>query len=124
MVSARLPFVQTYRGSRQLDALGDPSRRAIVAILSEGPAPVGILAARLPISRPAVSQHLSVLKAAGLVHDRAEGTRRVYSLDDAGLDEIRAFLAAFWRDDLRRFALHVAEVTDPEAGAAELEEPA
>jgi DNA-binding transcriptional ArsR family regulator len=110
--------VQTYRGSRQLDALGDPSRRAIVAILSEGPAPVGVLAARLPISRPAVSQHLAVLKGAGLVRDRAEGTRRVYSLDGAGLDEIRAFLAAFWQADLHRFSLHVAAMTDPEAPAS------
>ena len=115
--------MQTYRGSRQLDALGDPSRRAIVAILSEGPAPVGMLAARLPISRPAVSQHLRVLKAAGLVRDRAEGTRRVCSLDAAGLEEIRAFIAAFWQDDLHSFARYVAESTGPEAEAAESEEP-
>ncbi len=95
-----------------------------MAVLSEGPAPVGILAARLPISRPAVSQHLRVLKGAGLVRYRAEGTRRVYSLDDAGIDEIRAFLARFWQDDLRRFAVHVSELTDLEATAAESEERA
>jgi DNA-binding transcriptional ArsR family regulator len=109
--------VQTYQGAAQLDALGDPSRRAIVALLSEDPMPVGALAARLPISRPAVSQHLSVLKAAGLVRDRAEGTRRVYSLDDTGLGEIRAFLAAYWQDDLHDFARHAAEQARQAGGA-------
>lgn len=118
-VSCRLPFVHTYQGGLQFDALGDPSRRAIVALLSEGPAAVGVLAERLPISRPAVSQHLSVLKAAGLVRDRAEGTRRVYSLDGAGLGEIRAFLVAFWHDDLHRFAQHVADQSRQVADAAE-----
>lgn len=103
----------TYRGAPQLDALGDASRRAIVAELSTGAATVGRLADRLPISRPAVSQHLKVLKAAGLVRDRAEGTRRIYALDHAGVGQIRAFLDAFWRDDLQRFAAFV----DREAGA-------
>lgn len=92
-----------------MDALGDGTRRAIVALLAEGPTPVGVLAARLPVSRPAVSQHLAVLKAAGLVRDRADGTRRLYSLDDTGLVELRAFLARFWHDDLAHFASHVAE---------------
>lgn len=96
--------MQTYRGEAQLDALGDPSRRALVALLSGGPASVGSLADRMPISRPAVSQHLRVLKDAGLVRDRAEGTRRVYALDACGLADVRAFLAAHWRDDLARFA--------------------
>lgn len=109
----------TYQGGLQFDALGDPSRRSIVALLSEAPAAVGALAERLPISRPAVSQHLSVLKAAGLVRDRAEGTRRVYSLDDTGLGEIRAFLAAFWHDDLHRFAQHVADQSSQAADAVE-----
>ena len=68
-----------------LAAIGDPTRRAIFELLAEGPTPVGELAARLPVSRPAVSQHLRVLKAAGLVSDRAAGTRRVYRLDRDGV---------------------------------------
>ncbi len=103
-VSGNLPFVTTYQGGPQLDALGDASRRAIVVELSAGPATVGRLADRLPISRPAVSQHLKVLKSAGLVRDRAEGTRRIYALDREGVHQIRAFLEAFWRDDLQRYA--------------------
>jgi len=103
--------VVTYQGESQLEALGDASRRAIVALLSAGPAPVGLLAAQLPISRPAVSQHLSVLKTAGLVRDRAEGTRRVYSLDPGGVEQVRAFLDAFWGGDLKRFAAFVEQQT-------------
>lgn len=109
LVRGNLPFVPTYRGSLQLEALGDASRRAIVALLAERPSPVGELADRLPISRPAVSQHLRVLKAAGLVADRPDGTRRVYRLDPTGLADIRAFLDRFWRDDLDHFATHVAQ---------------
>lgn len=91
-----------------MDALGDPSRRAIVALLSsEGPSSVGLLAARLPISRPAVSQHLRVLKQARLVAYRPEGTRRIYALDDSGLADLRAFIDAFWRSGLDRFASFV-----------------
>lgn len=93
-----------------MDALGDPSRRAIIAVLSsEGPSSVGLLADRLPISRPAVSQHLRVLKHARLVADRPEGTRRIYALDDSGLTDLRAFIDAFWRSDLDRFAGFVEE---------------
>ncbi|MDN5854402.1 MAG: metalloregulator ArsR/SmtB family transcription factor [Actinomycetia bacterium] len=100
--------MQTYQGESQLDALGDPSRRAIVALLSsEGPSSVGLLAARLPISRPAVSQHLRVLKNANLVADRPDGTRRIYALDDTGLADLHAFIDAFWRSDLDRFARFV-----------------
>lgn len=102
--------MQTYRGERQLDALGDASRRRIVALLAQGAATVGALADQLPISRPAVSQHLRVLKDAGLVADRAEGTRRIYSLDAAGPAPLRAYLDAFWRADLDDFARHVDEV--------------
>lgn len=91
-----------------MDALGDPSRRAIVALLSsEGPSSVGLLATRLPISRPAVSQHLRILKQARLVVARPEGTRRIYALDDSGLADLRAFISAFWRSDLDRFASFV-----------------
>jgi DNA-binding transcriptional ArsR family regulator len=78
------------------DALGDPSRRAIFEQLAGGPLAVGELAARLPISRPAVSQHLRVLKEAGLVACRAEGTRRVYAIHTAGIARLRADLDRFW----------------------------
>lgn len=99
--------MNTYQGALQLDALGDGSRREILALLSTGSASVGELADRLPISRPAVSQHLRVLEGAGLVQHRASGTRHLYSLDDSGVSEIRAFLAAFWRRDLEEFAAFV-----------------
>lgn len=92
-----------------MDALGDPSRRAIVALLSQAPASVGLLAEQLPISRPAVSQHLRVLKEARLVMDQARGTRRIYALDATGLGEIRNFLQAYWHTDLQDFAAFVDE---------------
>lgn len=76
--------------------MGDPTRRAIVACLAERPRAVGEIADELPISRPAVSQHLKVLKAAGLVADRAAGTRRVYRLDPAGMAALRDQLDTFW----------------------------
>lgn len=78
------------------DALGDPSRRAIFEHLAGRPLAVGELAARLPISRPAVSQHLRVLREAGLVVCRAEGTRRVYAIHTAGIAHLRADLDRFW----------------------------
>ncbi|MCU1485413.1 MAG: arsR-type repressor protein [Actinomycetia bacterium] len=87
-----------------LTALGDPTRRAIFERLAEGPAAVGELAAELPVSRPAVSQHLKVLKEAGLVEDRAEGTRRIYSLAPEGLEELRAYFDTFWTRSLAAFA--------------------
>jgi len=87
-----------------LDALGDPTRRAIVELLRPGPRPVGELAAHLPVSRPAVSQHLKVLKAAGLVSDTQMGTRRLYRLDPAGLALVRAYFDQFWDDVLADFA--------------------
>jgi DNA-binding transcriptional ArsR family regulator len=86
-----------------LTALADPTRRAIVEALADGPLPVGRLASRLPVTRPAVSQHLKVLKAAGLVTERAEGTRRVYRLDPTGLAEIRAWIDRFWDRALADF---------------------
>jgi len=101
--------VVTYRYAEQLDALGDPTRRAIVELLSAGPSPVGALADRLPVSRPAVSQHLKVLKEAGLVTDHAEGTRRLYRLDPRGPEDIRAFLDRFWSTSLASFAEALAE---------------
>ena len=86
-----------------LAAIGDPTRRTIFELLAEGPTPVGELAARLPISRPAVSQHLAVLKTAGLVSDRAVGTRRLYRLDPAGVAAMRAYLDRFWDQALADF---------------------
>ena len=86
-----------------LAALGDPTRRAIFELLAEGPTPVGELAARLPVSRPAVSQHLRVLKDAGLVRDRAAGTRRLYQLDPDGVGAMRAYLDRFWDQALADF---------------------
>jgi len=88
-----------------LDALGDANRRAIVEILREGARPVGEIAARLPISRPAVSRHLRLLKQAGLVDDHAQGTRRVYGLRDEGITAIRAYFATVWDEAAARYRL-------------------
>ena len=84
-------------------ALGDPTRREIFARIAERPRAVGELARDLPVSRPAVSQHLRVLKDAGLVMDRAEGNRRIYQADPAGLAALRAQLDAFWNQALATF---------------------
>jgi DNA-binding transcriptional ArsR family regulator len=93
--------VSTY--GRALDALGDSTRRAIVERLGEGPRAVGELANGLPVSRPAVSQHLRVLKEAGLVAERQEGTRRVYRLDPGGLAAVRSYFDRFWEIALADF---------------------
>ncbi|MGN6871433.1 MAG: ArsR/SmtB family transcription factor [Solirubrobacteraceae bacterium] len=93
-----------------LDALGDPNRRAIVEILSGGGQSVQQIADQLPISRPAVSRHLRLLKGAGLVDDQAEGTRRVYQLNDEGVEAIRRYFAAVWDEAIPRFRI-VAENT-------------
>ncbi len=87
------------------DALGDPNRRAIVELLRSGERSVGELADALPISRPAVSRHLRLLKDAGLVTDRATGTRRLYALHDAGIETVRAYLVAIWGETAARFSL-------------------
>jgi DNA-binding transcriptional ArsR family regulator len=92
-------------------AIGDPTRRAIFELLAEGPTPVGELAARLPVSRPAVSQHLRVLRSAGLVSDRAVGTRRLYEIDQDGVAAMRAYLDRFWGDRLADFKAAVEEET-------------
>jgi DNA-binding transcriptional ArsR family regulator len=102
------------------DALGDPNRRAIVELLGTGDRSVRELADELPISRPAVSRHLRVLKAAGLVTDRAEGTRRLYRLHDEGIDAVRGYLEQVWGEAAARFRLvaeNVTERTDPAEGA-------
>jgi DNA-binding transcriptional ArsR family regulator len=88
--------VGTYQSRDGWEALGDPSRLAIVTALAERAQAVGELADALPISRPAVSQHLKVLKRAGLVADQAVGTRRVYRLNPAGLAALRDQLETFW----------------------------
>jgi DNA-binding transcriptional ArsR family regulator len=95
-----------------LSALADPTRRQVFERLRAGPRAVGELAAGLPVSRPAVSQHLAVLKAAGLVTDRAEGTRRVYQIDPHGLGALRAWLDQFWDTALEAFAAEVENTPD------------
>jgi len=94
-----------------LDALGDWTRRQILEALKQGPRSVGELAAGLPVSRPAVSQHLRVLKDAGLVLDRKDGTRRVYRVDPSGLADIRAYFDSFWDEALDRFAAEARKET-------------
>lgn len=85
-------------------ALSDPTRREVFERLADGPRAVGELAQGLPVSRPAVSQHLKVLKEAGLVTDRAEGTRRVYQIDPQGLGQLRGWFDRFWGMALSAFA--------------------
>jgi DNA-binding transcriptional ArsR family regulator len=87
--------VNTYQEA-QLDALGDATRRAILARLLDGPLPVGELASHFPVSRPAISQHLRILKDANLVVDRPEGNRRLYALNPEGFDSLRDYFDQFW----------------------------
>jgi DNA-binding transcriptional ArsR family regulator len=86
-----------------MDALGDPTRRAILERLLHGPMAVGELAETFPVSRPAISQHLKILKTANLVIDRAEGTRRLYQVNPEGIDELRRFFDRFWSAALASF---------------------
>jgi DNA-binding transcriptional ArsR family regulator len=95
-------------------ALAEPMRTAIVEKLAIQPMAVGELAALLPVSRPAVSQHLKILKAAKLVRDHAEGTRRIYAIDPAGLGQIRAWLDRFWDQSLAAFAAAAEKEDDKE----------
>ncbi|WBB92016.1 metalloregulator ArsR/SmtB family transcription factor [Verrucosispora sp. WMMC514] len=104
----------TYQADEGWDALGDPTRRAIVARLAEQPCAVGELARELPISRPAVSQHLKVLKDAGLVVDRQVGTRRVYRLNPAGVAALRDQLDTFWHRALDGYQDVVEQQTTEE----------
>jgi DNA-binding transcriptional ArsR family regulator len=89
--------------AQALTVLADPTRRTVFERLRTGPRPVGVLAAGLSVSRPAVSQHLKVLKDAGLVEERSEGARRIYSLRREGLMELRDWLDSFWGDALEAF---------------------
>jgi DNA-binding transcriptional ArsR family regulator len=95
-----------------LDALGDKTRRSILEKLSGGPVAVGVLADQLPISRPAVSQHLRVLKDADLVVESVAGTRRIYRINQAGLMAVRDYLDRFWETTLDNFALLAAAETE------------
>ncbi len=90
-----------------LSALADPTRRRVFERLKAGPQSVGAIARGLPVSRPAVSQHLKVLKEAGLVTDRPEGTRRVYAVDPRGLGALRGWLDQFWDQALTAFQAEV-----------------
>ena len=94
-----------------MEALGDRTRRAIFEQLRSGPRAVGEIADELPVSRPAVSQHLRVLKEAGLVTERRNGTRRIYRLDPDGVGELRAYLDRFWNRSLTAFKAAVEEDT-------------
>jgi DNA-binding transcriptional ArsR family regulator len=110
-VRGNLPFVVTYESV--LDALGDRTRRQIVHELRTGPAAVGVLAERIEISRPAISQHLRVLQGCQLVAYEAVGTRHLYRLDPAGLQEVRAWLEDFWDVVLSQFARSATEAATP-----------
>jgi DNA-binding transcriptional ArsR family regulator len=105
LVRGNLRFVETYEAV--LEALGDRTRRQIVHRLRAGPSSVGELAAALPISRPAVSQHLTVLRRSGLVSYYELGTRNVYRLDPAGLTDLRSWLDSFWDLPMDRYAQRV-----------------
>jgi DNA-binding transcriptional ArsR family regulator len=108
----------TYRDADGWAALADPTRRAIVMRLAEGERAVGELVAGLPVSQPAVSQHLKVLRDLGLVSDRADGNRRIYRLNPAGVLALRDQLDAFWRRTMAGFADVVSEAgSRPAAGA-------
>jgi DNA-binding transcriptional ArsR family regulator len=110
-VRLRLLFVSAY-GDGSLGLLGDPTRRAIFELLARRPCSVQELAEQLPVSRPAVSQHLKVLRDGGLVVSRAEGTRRIYGLNPAGVTALRMWLDGVWSDALAGFH-KVAESATP-----------
>jgi DNA-binding transcriptional ArsR family regulator len=97
-------------------ALADPTRRQVLERLSAGPRAVGDIAEGLPVSRPAVSQHLKVLKEAGLVNDRQEGARRIYAIDPKGLGAVRAWLDQFWDVALTAFKAEVERAANDERG--------
>lgn len=98
-----------------LEALGDGTRRRVFELVAERPSSVGELAAGLPVSRPAVSQHLKVLKEAGLVTDRAQGNRRIYHLDPTGVRALRAYLDRFWDKSLEAFKAAAEQDHEEEA---------
>jgi DNA-binding transcriptional ArsR family regulator len=97
----------------KLDAIGDPTRRRVLELLRSGERTVRELTDELPVSQPAVSQHLGVLRAAGLVRVRPDGPRRLYSVDRDGLGEVRAWVDSFWDDVLTAFVDHANREEDP-----------
>jgi DNA-binding transcriptional ArsR family regulator len=101
-------------GNAAFAALSDPTRRLVLERLSAGPRAVGEIAEGLPVSRPAVSQHLKVLKEAGLVSDRQDGARRIYAIDPNGLGAMRAWLDQFWDVALAAFKAEVERVANEE----------
>ena len=101
--------MHTYRQDAQLQALGDATRRAILSRLVAGPVPVGKLAQYFPVSRPAISQHLRILKNAKLVRDRAVGNRRLYELNPEGFNSLREYMDWFWTQALTAFKKRVEE---------------
>ncbi len=111
-VSRILPFVPAYRSADVWSALGDRTRRAILECLAEQPRAVGDLANEFPVSRPAVSQHLKVLKSAGLVTEDAVGTRRIYRLNPAGVSALRDQLDTFWNRALAGYEDTIDQPTE------------
>jgi len=105
-------------GNAAFAALSDPTRRMVLERLAAGPRAVGEIAEGVPVSRPAVSQHLKVLKDAGLVSDRQEGARRIYTIDPKGLGAVRAWLDQFWDVALDAFKAEVERVANDEKGDA------
>ena len=107
------------RDGDPFDALGDPNRRAIVELLGGGGRTVREIAEALPISRPAVSRHLRLLKDAGLVIDEPRGTRRIYRLHDEGVEAVRAYLSQVWGEAAARFRLLAENTAPPAEGGRE-----
>ncbi len=107
-----LPSRNPERAADPFEALGDPHRREILGLLRDGERSVGQLASSMPISRPAVSRHLRLLREAGLVKERAVGTRRLYALDELGPDAVRRYLETVWGEAASRYRI-VAENTAP-----------
>jgi DNA-binding transcriptional ArsR family regulator len=110
-----VPTPHAEAGGDPFEALGDPSRREILRLLSDGDKPVHEIAAALPISRPAVSRHLRLLKEAGMVSEQAQGARRIYHLQGEGMRAVQAYLELVWGEAAARFRL-LAEDTDPGPG--------
>jgi DNA-binding transcriptional ArsR family regulator len=106
-------MMQAPRPGDPFEALGDPNRREILRLLSSGDKPVQEIAAAMPISRPAVSRHLRLLKDAGMVAEQAQGTRRIYHLEEEGMQAVQEYLEGIWGDAAARFRL-LAENTDPD----------
>jgi DNA-binding transcriptional ArsR family regulator len=103
-------MVQAGASGDPFEALGDPNRREILRLLKDGDKPVQEIAAAMPISRPAVSRHLRLLKDAGLVAETAEGTRRIYHLQAEGMHAVLAYLEGIWGDAAARFRLYAENI--------------